>query len=97
VATDSSELVAQLKAIAEEQKNSKDSITKAINQLSKVILMAAEEGFDMAAVIEAINGLKGQMSESTRMPTDYQIDFERDKHGLFKTGIKLSAVPKRLN
>jgi len=84
---ESSQLVDQLKAIAAEQKSSRESITKAIDQLSKVILLTAEEGFDMDAIVKAINGLKGQMSESSRMPTDYQIDFERDKHGLFKTGI----------
>lgn len=94
---DFGQLVKELQAIAISQQTSQKAITKSIDQLSKVVLLASEEGFDSADIVNAINGLKDRMAEKHRIPADYRIDFERDKHGLFKTGIKLSAVPKKLN
>lgn len=90
-------VVEQLKAISTAQQNSQSAITKSIDQLSKVILLASEEGINIDSIVEAINGLKERLEEKNRIPHDYQIDFERDKHGLFKSGIRLSAVSKKLN
>lgn len=96
---DFAQVVKELQAITMAQQESQESITKAINQLSKVIVMATDEGFDVTAVVAAIDGLKDKLSEKEKMKilVDYQIDFDRDKHGLMKTGIRLSAKPQRLN
>lgn len=97
-ATDLGQLVKELQSITMAQQSSEESITKAINQLSKVVLMASEDGFNMTEIVNAINGLKDMMAEKHRAPFDYEIDFERDQRtGLMKPGIRLSAVPKRLD
>jgi hypothetical protein len=57
-AADLGQLVKELQAISMAQQNSEESITKAINQLSKVVLMASEDGFNMTEIVNAINGLK---------------------------------------
>jgi hypothetical protein len=56
--TDLGQLVKELQAITVAQQSSEESITKAINQLSKVVLMASEDGFNMTEIVNAINGLK---------------------------------------
>ena len=97
-AADLGQLVKELQAISMAQQNSEESITKAINQLSKVVLMASEDGFNMTEIVNAINGLKEMMVEKHRAPSDYEISFERDERtNLFKTPIILSAKPKRMH
>lgn len=92
--TSFAEVVEQLKAITMAQQASQEAVTKSIDQLSKVILLAAEDGVDVSAVVKAIEGLKEQMARKNQ-PLDYEINFERDKNLLMKTGVRLTAHPSR--
>ncbi|MCP4487741.1 MAG: hypothetical protein GY820_10555 [Gammaproteobacteria bacterium] len=66
----------------------------AIDNLGKVILASDP---DLSTIVEAITSLKLQVAQDIKPPMDYTINFERDKHGLMKSGISLKAIPKRLN
>ena len=49
-------------------------------------------------VIGTQEGLKEQVAKKVSAPSDYQIDFTRDKRtGLMQSGIKLTAQPKRMH
>lgn len=94
------ELVKELQAITASQQKSQESLVKSLNDLSKVILMAGEEGMNVDSIVEAINGLKDKLAEKEQMPKlpmDYEIHFERDRNLLMKSGIRLKSVPKKLN
>ena len=92
-------LVKELQANALANKASQADIAASIKQLSLVVMAATKEGFDVTAIIEAITSLKTKVAEknAASMPFDYQINFERDKFGLMKTGIQLKAVTPTLN
>jgi len=92
-------LVKELQAITMAQQESQADIAASIKQLSHVVLSAAKDGFDVSKIVDAIAGLKDKITEKGAMGTafDYEINFERDKFHLIKTGIKLSAVSRRLN
>ena len=92
-------LVKELQALTLAQKSSQADITSAIKQLSQTVLAASKEGFDMSQIVGAIEGLKEKIAEKNAMstPLDYEINFVRDKFGLMETGIKLTAVSRRLN
>lgn len=92
--TSMAQVVEQLKAIAMAQQESQEAVTKSIEQLSKVILLAADEGVDVSAVVKAIEGLQEQMARKSQ-PLDYEINFERDKNLLMKSGVRLTAHPSR--
>jgi ABC-type transporter Mla subunit MlaD len=92
------ELVKELQDIAKANQASQAAITKSIDQLAKVVVMAGEESTDFSAVIAAIEELKEQVAKKVSAPSDYQIDFTRDKRtGLMQSGIKLTAQPKRMH
>lgn len=97
--TSFAKLVTDLQNIALSQQKSQSDTTAAIQNLSKIVMAATKDGFDVERIIIAINELKEKMvaKEAIRMPLDYTIDFERDKFGLMKTGIELNSVTKRLN
>jgi hypothetical protein len=92
-------LVKELQAITSVQQQSQADIAAAIKQLSQVVMSATKEGFDVSKIVDAITGLQNKVEakNARQMPLDYQINFDRDSNGLMKTGIKLVAVPKRLN
>jgi len=92
-------LVKELQANALAQKESQAEIAAAIKQLSDIVLLATKEGFDVSEIVNAIKGLKDKVEAKNKSsaPLDYEINFERDKYGLMKTGIKLNAVSRRLN
>ncbi len=93
------ELVKQLQEMTAASKQSQESLTKSLEQLSAIVASTAEQGVDMAGVIDAINGLKDKLAEkeTIKMPMDYEIHFERDRNLLMKSGIRLTSVPKKLN
>lgn len=96
---DFAQIVKELQAIAMAQQTSQEAIVKSIDQLSKVTLLASEEGVDISKIVEAINGLKDKLVEKNTMkfPSDYEIHFERDRNLLMKSGIRLKSVPSKLN
>ena len=92
-------LVKELQANTLAQQESQADIAAAIKQLSQTVLSATKEGFDVSKIVDAIGGLKDKVDakSAASKPFDYEINFERDKYGLMKTGIKLNAVMRRLN
>ena len=99
VVSDFEKLVKELQALTMAQQNSQAETVEAIKQLSKIVLSASKDGFDVGKVIDAISGLKEKIAEKDMSirHIDYKIDFERDKFGLLKTGIHLKAVTPTLN
>jgi len=93
------DFVKQLQEITLANQTSHKELVSSINQLSKVILMAGEEGMDTSVIVDAINSLKEQMAVKARGPMlDYVVNFERDKNtGLMKSGIRMTAEPKKLH
>lgn len=92
-------LVKALQNIALSQQQSQTDTTAAIQQLSRIVMAATKDGFDVEKIIEAINNLKEKMAakEAVTIPFDYKIEFERDAVGRLKTGIELNAVARKLN
>lgn len=90
-------LMQALQAMHAANKNSQDDMTKAIDQLSKVVVTASENTFDPQPIIAAVQELKDMIKFKVMNPPDYSIDFDRDKFGLMKTGIELNAKKPRLN
>lgn len=93
------QLVAELRAMNLAQKQSQESLVNSLNQLSKVVVMAGDDGVSTDSIVEAINGLKDKLAEKVapKLPSDYVITFERDKYALMKSGIRLTSVPRKLN
>lgn len=96
VSMDFAQVVAELKAISTAQETSQKAITKSIQELSKVILIASEEGVNVESIVEAISSLQDNMA-MTSNPVAYQVDFERDTRGLMKSGIRLVPAKHKLN
>jgi len=90
-------LVKELQANALASKESQADIAAAITKLSLTVMAATKEGFDVSAIIDAIASLKQQVAakNAASTPLDYEINFERDKFGLMKSGIKLNSVGNR--
>lgn len=91
------EVVEELKKITMAQQTSQAAITKSIDTLSKVVLNAQDKGIALPAVQEAVTALQKAMQQKASAPHDYVITFDRDKNLLMKSGVRLEAVPKRLN
>jgi len=91
------QLVDKLEAMKVANLKSQEAITKQLSQLSKVILMAGEEGPDMKPLVDAIRSLEAKIDLKMTAAPSYVIDFERDTNGLFKTGIELNPKQRRLN
>jgi predicted HAD superfamily Cof-like phosphohydrolase len=93
------ELVEQLEAMTAASVQSQESISKSLAELTQIVAAAAKDGVDIGAVVDAINGLKDKLAEKDKikMPTDYVINFDRDKHGLMKSGIRLTSTQRKLN
>lgn len=91
------DLVDKLQKISVATQKSHEDVMSAIQQLSQVIVMAGEDAPDMAPVVSAIKSLEARMMEKKVIPMDYVLNFERDKFGLMKSGIELTARQKRLN
>lgn len=93
------DLIAQLKVISEGQARSHQEVKKSIDQLSLAVLNIADNKVDVTPIVDAIQKLSDKIDakEQAKNLLDYRIDFERDKFNLMKSGIMLTAVPKRLN
>lgn len=92
------ELLAELKALADANQKAQEKTAKAIENLAKTVIAAGDNGLDTQEIINAIGSLKLEVAQEPRAPMDYVVNFERDQRtGLMKSGIRFSAVPKRLN
>lgn len=91
------ELVQELKSISVAQQKSHADVTKSLNDIAKLIVMA-EDNPKVDQIIDAINGLKEMLAKKDavpKLPSDYVIDFERDRNQLMKSGIRLRSVPNK--
>ena len=93
------ELVKQLQNITVANQKSHEDLVNSINQLSKVIVIASDDGVDTESIVDAISGLKDQMAAKKKGATilDYVVNFDRDSNGLMKSGIRMSAEHRKLN
>jgi len=91
------ELVKQLESMKVANLKSQEAITKQLNQLSQVVVMAGEEGTDMSAVVDAIKALEEKIDSKTTVAPSYVIEFDRHKNGLMKSGIEINVKQRRLN
>lgn len=92
------ELVKQLQEMTAASLQSQESIVKSLETLTAQVSQASKDGVKLDGIVDAINALRDQLVEKDQMrtPADYVINFERDKHGLMKSGITLKATPKPL-
>lgn len=91
------ELVEELKSISVAQQKSHEDVTRSLNDIAKLIVMA-EDNPKVDKIIAAINDLKETIAKKNAMPklpSDYVIDFERDKNLLMKSGVRLRSVPNK--
>lgn len=89
------ELLGKLQQMTELQVQSNENLSKALRELTAVVMKKQAEGMKVDGIIAAIEKLAE--SQVRPMPPDYQIDFERDRNHLMKSGIRLTAIKPRLN
>ena len=92
------DLVKELQAATLANQQSHAELIKSMKQLSQVLVMSQDnEMIDLTGVEKALANLQTKMGEKKENHIDVLIDFDRDKYGLMKSGIRMHSNKPKLN